>query len=50
MAWKSWLKFDPIAFADKIKLPVQIIESKTAATPQGAFHIKRKRGSSKMVS
>jgi fermentation-respiration switch protein FrsA (DUF1100 family) len=36
MAWKGWLKFDPIAFADKIKIPVQIIESKTAATPQGA--------------
>jgi uncharacterized protein len=36
MAWKGWLKFDPIALADKIKIPVQIIESKTAATPQGA--------------
>ena len=36
MAWKGWLEFDPIRNAEKIKIPVQIIHSKTAAVPNGA--------------
>jgi fermentation-respiration switch protein FrsA (DUF1100 family) len=35
MAWKGWLEFDPIKNAQKIKVPVQIIHSKTAAVPNG---------------
>lgn len=36
MAWKGWLEFDPIRNAAEIKIPVQIIHSKTAAVPNGA--------------
>ena len=36
MAWKGWLEFDPIRNAEQIKIPVQIIHSKTAAVPNGA--------------
>lgn len=36
MAWQGWLEFDAIKSAEKIKVPVQIIHSRTAAIPQGA--------------
>jgi fermentation-respiration switch protein FrsA (DUF1100 family) len=36
MAWKSWLQFDPVQYAGKINIPVQLIHSPSAAIPMGA--------------
>ena len=36
MAWKGWLQFDPIQYASKINIPVQLIHSQSAAVPMGA--------------
>jgi fermentation-respiration switch protein FrsA (DUF1100 family)/ketosteroid isomerase-like protein len=36
MAWEGWLNYDPIQYASKVKVPVLIVHSKTAAVPQGA--------------
>ena len=36
MAWKGWLQFDPVQYAAKINVPLQIIHSQSAAVPQGA--------------
>jgi hypothetical protein len=36
MAWTEWLRFDPIAVAPRIGVPVRIVTSEASATPQGA--------------
>ncbi len=36
MAWKGWLEFNPISFADKITTPILIVHSTEAAIPMGA--------------
>lgn len=36
MAWKGWLQFDPIQYARKINIPLQLIHSQSAAIPMGA--------------
>lgn len=36
MAWKDWLQFDPVQYASKINIPVQLIHSHAAAVPMGA--------------
>lgn len=35
MAWTEWLRFDPVAAAGRIDVPVHIVTSKTSATPGG---------------
>ena len=36
MAWPGWLTYDPIAVADQITQPVQIVHSHQGAVPDGA--------------
>jgi hypothetical protein len=40
MAWPGWLRFDPIACADRITAPALLVHSADAAIPEGArrFH------------
>ncbi len=44
MAWRGWLEFNPIAFANSITTPILIVHSKDAAIPMGAeaFYAKLK--------
>ncbi len=36
MAWREWLTYNPIAYAERITTPILIIHSKEAAIPEGA--------------
>jgi fermentation-respiration switch protein FrsA (DUF1100 family) len=36
LAWRGWLDFNPIAFANSITTPILIVHSKDAAIPMGA--------------
>jgi uncharacterized protein len=36
MAWEDWLRFDPIAQAQRVAVPTLMVTSEQSATPQGA--------------
>jgi fermentation-respiration switch protein FrsA (DUF1100 family)/ketosteroid isomerase-like protein len=49
MAWRGWLEYDPVSLASKIRTPILIIHSKTAAIPEGAEQFYRNLAGEKEI-